>query len=221
MPLLQKRVQFWAAGFAGEIVIRLLASTWRYVKGAPEGLEEQIRSGRKQAIFGFWHRHLLSLLGGFKGYPICVPVSEHRDGEYVAQVMERFGLLAVRGSTTRGRIRLIRGLLEAIRRGRSGAITPDGPRGPKYTVQAGFVLLGRRTGLPVYPLGIAAEKGWELNSWDAFVIPKPFTRICIVAGTPMAPEDIQDTPVRECCAEFRERLMAATQKAQEELARGE
>lgn len=201
----------------GEILVRLLSATWRLNEVGAENLKEQVRSGRRKGIFAFWHRHLLSMLGCFRGFPFCVPVSEHADGEYVAQVMERFGLLAVRGSTTRGRLRLIRGLLGAIEGGRSCAITPDGPRGPCYRVQPGFILLARRTGLPVYPLGVGVGRGWELPSWDAFVIPQPLSRICVVAGEPLSPEHLANAPVRESCSELRRRLMEATERAKAEL----
>lgn len=217
MPLLQRRVQFWLAGLAGDVAVRALSATWRLKRVDPEHLEEKVRTGRRRVILAFWHRHLLSMLGCFRGLPFCVPVSEHTDGEYVAQVMERFGLLAVRGSTTRGRLRLIRGLLKAIEGGRSCAITPDGPRGPCYHVHAGFVLIARRTGLPVYPVGLAVDRGWELPSWDAFVIPRPLTRICMVAGSPLSPARLARAPVRESCRELRQRLMEATDQARSEL----
>jgi hypothetical protein len=215
--MVHKRVQFWLAGVAGEAVVRVISATWRVKRVAPPNLEQRIRSGRKRVILAFWHRHLLSMLGGFKAFPFCVPVSEHADGEYVARVMERFGILAVRGSTTRGRLRLIRGLLGAVEGGRSCAITPDGPRGPCYHVHAGFVLIARRTGLPVYPLGLAVDRRWELPSWDSFVIPQPLARICVVAGEPLSPERLDETPVRESCRELRRRMMQATKRAQEEL----
>ena len=217
MPLLHKRVEFWGAGVAGEVVVRLLSATWRLNRIDPENLERKIRSGRRRFIFAFWHRHLLSLLGCFKGFPFCVPVSEHSDGEYVARVMERFGLLAVRGSTTRGRLRLIRGLLQAIDSGRSCAITPDGPRGPCYSVQPGFILLARRTGLPVYPLGVAVDRRWELDSWDSFVIPKPFAHITVALGEPLSADKISRAAVRDSCEEMRGRLMDATEMARNNL----
>lgn len=213
MPLLKRRIEYLCAGAVGNVVVRLLSASWRYQVDVPRNLLLGVRNRKRTAIFAFWHRHLLALLGCFMGYPMCVPVSEHSDGEYVAQVMERAGLLAVRGSTTHGRLRLIKGLLDAVERGRSCAITPDGPVGPCYSVQPGFVLLSRRTGLPVYPVGVNVESAWKLNSWDSFLIPRPFTRISVRTGVPIAADKLRDAPVATSCLELQKRLFEVNQNA--------
>ncbi len=223
MPLLRKRIHFWLAGTLGRVLLRGLSATWRVRYVIPEGLRACVASGQEPIIATFWHRQLLSMLCAcwdypFRDYPFCAPVSEHRDGEYVAWVMERCGLLAVRGSTTRGATRLLRNVLEAIGEGWSCALTPDGPRGPKFSVQPGFLLLARRTGLPVYPIGVAVDRAWVLNTWEDFVIPKLGTRISIVTGRPFLPQDLVGRPTGELCAELREKIMDATERARENLA---
>ncbi len=213
MPLLKRRIQFWAAGACGQALVSCIAASWRYRTALPSVNEDNLRVRGDQAIFVFWHRHLLSLLGRFRGYPVCVPVSESNDGEYVARVMERYGLLAVRGSSSRGQIKLIRGLLKAIDDGRSCAISPDGPRGPCYSVQPGFILLARRTGLPVFPLGVSVDRAWELHSWDSFVIPRPFSRIGIHSGPPVTAAEVEQQPIEVSCDQIGENLMKATRNA--------
>lgn len=217
MPLLKRRVQFWAAGACGHAVVSCLAASWRLQLDMSPELLGKVARGTRKCIFLFWHRHLLSLLGCFKGYPICVPVSQHTDGEYVAQVMERCGLLAVRGSTTRGQINLIRGLLKAIENGRSCGISPDGPRGPCYSVQPGFVLLARRTGLPVFPVGVSVDRAWELNSWDSFVIPQPFSKIGVYCGKQIPAQQLKNRPIDESCDRVKTQLMDATHSAEKLL----
>ena len=192
-----------------------MSATWRLRVVSPEGLASDIRSGRRQGIFTFWHRHLLTLLPTFRGYRICLPVSAHRDGEYIAHLMERYGFVASRGSSTRGGLSALRGLLSAVEDGLSCAITPDGPRGPRFTVQPGFALLARRARLPVYPIGVAARRAWVLGSWDAFMIPKPFTRVAIVAGRPIPPEEVAATKPEALCAELKSRMDEATQAARQ------
>jgi lysophospholipid acyltransferase (LPLAT)-like uncharacterized protein len=140
-----------------------------------------------------------------------VPVSEHADGEYAAQVMERFGLGSVRGSTTRGGTRLLRELMDRVAEGWSLAITPDGPLGPRFTVQPGFALLSKRLGLPVHPVGIAAAHAWTAASWDRFVIPKPWTRLAIAIGEGLHPEGYRDA--RAMCPALARALSETTHMA--------
>jgi hypothetical protein len=217
MPLLQKRIHFWLVGALGGLLLRLLSATWRVTIIDADGAAASARDGSGQGIFAFWHRHLLTLLCRFRGYRIAVPVSEHRDGEFVAHVMERYGYLAVRGSTTRGSMRMLRGLLDAFADRWSCAITPDGPRGPRFTVHAGFILLARRSGLPVRPVGIAVDRAWVFNSWDAFVVPRPGTRIAIVLGPPITPDHLAGGDVDALRAEMHDALMEATSRAEQVL----
>lgn len=216
MPVLERRLHFWFAGWVGALLVRALRVTWRVRILDPAGVAPGARDGSRPLILAFWHRHLLSLLAAGSGYPICVPVSEHRDGEYVAQVMHRFGLESVRGSTTRGSIRLLKGMLARAREGWTLAVTPDGPRGPRFSVQPGVALLARRSGLPVHPLGVAVGNAWVARSWDAFVVPKPGTRIAIAIGPAVAADPAAN--VNAFCEALREALFAATATAEQALA---
>ncbi len=179
MPTLQKRIHFTAAGSLGSLLVRALRKSWTVHIDDPRSVTRSVLEGPQQALMAFWHRHILTLLAVYHGYPIVVPVSEHEDGEYVAQVMARMGLDSVRGSTTHGSLNMIRGMFRKIEAGCSPAITPDGPKGPCYSVQPGFILLARRSGLPVHAVGVAACDAWELSSWDRFHIPKPWTTVGI------------------------------------------
>jgi hypothetical protein len=124
--------------------------------------------------------------------------------------MERFGILAVRGSTTRNSLRLIKSLLGAVRNGRSCGITPDGPRGPAFTVQPGVILLSRHTGLPIYPVGVAVARGWVFGSWDAFILPKPFSRIAISIGNPLRPDEFTGRNYDRSCERLRRKIVEQT-----------
>jgi lysophospholipid acyltransferase (LPLAT)-like uncharacterized protein len=205
----------WLAGLLGAASVRAAHATWRVRVIDPQGLAGAVRAGRASAIVAFWHRHILSMLAQFRGMPICVPVSQHQDGEYVAQVMRRFGLRAVRGSTTRGGLKALRGMLGAAREGLTLAVTPDGPRGPVFSVQPGVFLLARRTALPVYPLGIAVDRAWTAASWDRFVIPKPWARVRIAIDKPLDAEQFADAP--DFCRALRKALFAAAEQARDAL----
>jgi len=218
MPPLQRRIHFWAAGLLGSWLVCALHRTWRVRVLDRDGVLDGIRRGQRKAVMAFWHRHLLPLVAHYRHYPFVVPVSEHRDGEYVAQVMERFGIYSVRGSTTRGSLKVIRGLVAQVGQGRTPALTPDGPRGPRFSVQPGFLLLARRCRLPVYAVGVWTTSAWVLPSWDAFVIPKPWASVAIVIEQALsdATRDAAGDTSR-LCELLRERLFQAEEAARESL----
>ena len=112
---------------------------------------------------------------------IHVLISEHADGQMIAEACRHLGFRVVRGSATRGGVEAVR---QMVRRSRSAhlAITPDGPRGPRRQVQPGVVYLAAPTGLPIVPFGIAFERAWRMNSWDRFAVPWPWSgAVCVTA----------------------------------------
>lgn len=198
--------------FLGAAVIRLLAMTWR-IRRVNDASWRELRAHGKPWIFVFWHGDLLTPAWAHRNERIVVMVSEHRDGAIIAGILERFGNATTRGSTTRGGARALLGLIRAIENGASGAITPDGPRGPRHAFQPGVLAASQRSGAPIIAMGIAVSRAWQLKSWDAFTIPKPFARICIGYSDPMPVTDGDDV------ASFTSAIHAATARAQDALAR--
>jgi lysophospholipid acyltransferase (LPLAT)-like uncharacterized protein len=98
------------------------------------------------------------------GKGISILVSQSKDGELIARTVKSFGMDSVRGSTTRGFISGIKGLMKAARAGRDLAITPDGPKGPAQKAQMGAVQIARATGLPIMPLTFGASKKKPLRA---------------------------------------------------------
>ena len=217
MPDRAPRFRPWLLGAVAAPVVRLLHATWRVTVVDPHGVADGTRDGESPAIVAFWHRRILTMLSHFRGYRVCVPVSQSKDGEYVAQVMRRFGMAPVRGSTSRGALSALRGVLAHTADRWSPAITPDGPRGPKFTVSPGFIMLARRSGLPVHPIGMAARKAWTAKSWDEFVVPKPWTRVAIVFGPAL---DLDESAGTEAiCQSLKDSIVAATEEAQRVVAK--
>lgn len=158
---LKKRIlRGLTASFApliGRMAIRAIAFTMRtsYVGFAP--YRKLIAQGNGH-ILAFWHGRLMMMPYGYQGRGITVLISQHRDGELIAKTIEGMGIECVRGSSTRGWLGGIKGMLRAARNGRDLAITPDGPQGPRYKAQIGVVQLATRTGLPIIPMTFGASK---------------------------------------------------------------
>jgi lysophospholipid acyltransferase (LPLAT)-like uncharacterized protein len=170
--------RFEAAGVVGAGFVGALFLTTRCERVGTEHFERFRREGTP-VIFVFWHGQLLPLVHVHRHERIVVLVSEHGDGEYIARIIERNGFGTVRGSSTRGGGRGLRQLVRAARAGRDLAITPDGPRGPRGVFKPGALVAAQITGLPVIPLAVGTSSGWRLESWDGFLVPKPFSTVRI------------------------------------------
>lgn len=168
------------------IATRTLYFTWRIEKHDPQNILKT--HSPWPVIFSCWHNRLLFT-------PLMFPrqfrrntaglASYSRDGEYAAGLLKVYGMKTVRGSTSRGGYKALARLKQTIEAGNSVAITPDGPRGPRYEAQPGAVILALKTGAPIVPLAINAPKRWELNGWDKTQIPKPFSHLDLHIGEPI------------------------------------
>ena len=133
-------------------------------------------------------------------------VSASKDGALLSAILDRFGIEQVRGSSSR---RGPQALLELTTRGENGydlAVTPDGPKGPRYVVNQGVVQLAQLTGLPIVPVTINTRWKFCLRSWDGFQIPIPFSRCEIILRRPIHVAKEADDPKRE---EIRRELEAS------------
>ncbi len=112
-------------------------------------------------------------------------VSGSEDGEFVARILKRQGHEAFRGSTTRGGIKALSGLIKKLKEEQGpGLIIPDGPQGPKFKVKLGIIILARETGYPILPFSCSAKKIKIFASWDRFILPYPFTKCLGIYGKP-------------------------------------
>jgi hypothetical protein len=141
-------------------------------------------------------------------------ISQHRDGEFIARAVKQFGVDSIRGSTTRGGLSALRGMIRFFRSGANLAITPDGPQGPKHVVQNGVIELARQTGAPIVPVTYGASRKKELGSWDNFILPYPFCKVAYLWGEPLfVPRDADKDRMEECRRLLEERMRQITQEA--------
>lgn len=209
-PLLIK-----AMGFAIGWLVRLWIGTLRY-RYRPMGPNLDPNQPRFQGryLYAFWHENILVPAYHYARRDIHVLISEHADGQMIAEACRHLGFRVVRGSATRGGARAVR---QMVRRGRSAhlAITPDGPRGPRRQVQPGVVYLAALTGLPIVPFGIAFERAWRMRSWDRFAVPWPWSAaVCVTAEPIRVPENIRKDRLEHYRLRVQEAMDAASAAAE-------
>jgi lysophospholipid acyltransferase (LPLAT)-like uncharacterized protein len=179
------RLLIRAADLVFFLLIKLICATVKYEVEGSENWEAASRDG-KLPIYTFWHNRIFLGTYFFRRRGIVIMSSRSFDAEYTGRVIKRFGYGTVRGSSTRGAIGALVEMLHLIRAGYPAGFSIDGPKGPRYVAKMGAVLLAKKTGNPVLPFTLAAEKFWEVKkSWDRFQIPKPFTRALVTIAPPI------------------------------------
>ncbi len=167
----------------GPYLFRGLCGSLRFEVSGAEHQESTWKAGQP-VVFTTWHGRILPLLYLYRDNGLVMLVSQHRDGEYLARLGARLGYDAVRGSSTRGGFESVRELVRKVRAGRSLAITPDGPQGPREVFKPGALQVARLTGAPVIPVMAGSRSAWWVEGWDRFLIPKPFARVRVAIGDP-------------------------------------
>ncbi len=141
-------------------------------------------------IFCIWHNRLALAMWLYRRRPLknqperrmAALVSASKDGAILTAILERFSVQPVRGSSSRRGSQALLELTTWAEQGYDLAITPDGPRGPRYAVQEGVIAVAQLTGLPIVPVSCWLKRKWTLKSWDAFQIPQPFAQCEISVG---------------------------------------
>jgi lysophospholipid acyltransferase (LPLAT)-like uncharacterized protein len=199
-------------GFLGGFLVRLLGWTWRLREGGHQWSVSEAK------LYVFLHGHILLAAFLHRDRDGVTMISEHRDGEVIAQVVRRLGYVTARGSTTRGGAKAFLQMVKGPD-DRPWGLSPDGPRGPRGKVHPGIIQLAAESGRPIWPLGYAVSWGKQLSSWDRFMIPYPFSRIVQHVGDPLTvPRDIDREKRGELAAELERRMEAANQEAERSLA---
>jgi lysophospholipid acyltransferase (LPLAT)-like uncharacterized protein len=216
----REKVLLWIISWAGYLAIALISRTLRYsISWEDESIPVNTFIERP-VIYAFWHRCVFPAAWMWKKLGIAVMVSRSFDGEYIARVIEKFGFVAVRGSSSRGGTEALLGMKTQVERGATAAFTIDGPRGPKYVAKPGPVRLSKVTGVPMAAFYVALNNAWVLRTWDAFMIPKPFSRALVrVSRKTMVPEDADETQMADYHAQLQAALDRVTEFAEENVAR--
>jgi len=131
-------------------------------------------------------------------------ISEHSDGEIASRFIELLGGGVIRGSSTRGGVKALKGAFKSISQGRDVGITPDGPKGPRHSVSNGVVLIAQKKSVPIVTMNCQPSSCWRFDSWDRFFIPKPFCTLNFYFSEPFYINDLDEDKAKEL---IKERLM--------------
>lgn len=143
------------------------------------------------ALYVSWHQRMSFLARFFSNKGLVIMVSQSRDGEYGARIAKRLGFKFVRGSSSKGAVRAMREMIRLIKEGNSAGILADGPVGPPRIAKIGSIIIAQKSKVPIIPISWGCDRGWILNSWDRYLIPKPFSNIVIRYGEPIfVPEHV-------------------------------
>jgi len=170
-------------------LIRMFWGTCRVVRVIGEEHMAKALSAAPSLIPVYWHQHQLFcarylLQQSSRGLKLGFLISPSVDGEIGVMIVSRFGGHVIRGSTTHTGARALRDYYDAlVKQGVSPAITPDGPKGPRFVFKPGAILLSQMSQRPILPMAYAASRA-TLFQWDKFVLPWPFSRIVIAIGAP-------------------------------------
>lgn len=210
---LSRRKHFEAAAIAllGMPLIEALGGTYNWRETGRDGLDQVERQGRPP-IFAFWHGRILAATLYFRDRGIIVITSENFDGEWIAQVIRRFGYGTARGSTSRGGARALVQLRREMMEGHPAAFTVDGPRGPARVAQPGAIWLASATGCPIVPFHIEASSFWTVSSWDRHQVPKPGSTVAIAIGAPIEVPPKADEQVIEAYRRSLEQALGSLEE---------
>jgi lysophospholipid acyltransferase (LPLAT)-like uncharacterized protein len=195
------------------LILALLSFTIRKKELYAERPKEVWDEGR-YLIGAFWHQRLLMMpFIPFQGRAGML-ISQHLDGEFIARAVKPFGIDSIRGSTTRGSLSALRGMVRYYQQRGNLAITPDGPQGPRHKVQMGVIELAKQTGAPLFPVAYGASRKKVFNSWDHFVLPLPFSKVVFLWGEPVfVPRDSGREQMEQKRLELEDRLLRITEEA--------
>lgn len=182
------------------------------IRVIPEGIEKIQDHIAKcgTVVFACWHQRFFSgfFVPRIFGMSPCIMISQSRDGDVVSDVVARIGWVPVRGSTSRGGKKALQEMMTGVEKYRMGAHIVDGPQGPPHIVKPGLIALASQTGAAISPGYISYDNPWVFNSWDRFMIPKPFSRVLIRAGDFIfVPKELDEKAFEEVRLDVERRMI--------------
>ncbi len=180
-----RRLKWNLIGILGKWILWVWAKSTRMTVLGEDRYNE-LREQNKPVIILVWHGKIFIAPYFFRRRGIMPLVSPSEDGEIIAQIVARWGYKVLRGSSSHSIIRAWGEMRAELKRGGEVIIVPDGPRGPRRKMKPGALKLAQETGAYLIPFTFTSSRKKSLDSWDRFLIPKPFSRIVVIYGEPFS-----------------------------------
>ncbi|APH42193.1 PF04028 domain protein [Leptospira interrogans serovar Copenhageni/Icterohaemorrhagiae] len=181
----KRKFLIWLIPFFVVNLQRLIGLTSRRINIGDESIRK-IRKEKKPYILSGWHTNVLYSPYLNRNERMAVLISESKDGDFINQVVHRFGNYSIRGSSSKGGSKALKALIVHLKKIFPAAITPDGPRGPALVVQPGLIAAAQVSQVPIVSFHYECTRQWIAEkSWDKHRIPKPFTTFVVSYGEPI------------------------------------
>jgi len=168
-------------------IIRLYFCLIRIRAVGEDSIMQHLHQGGK-AIAAILHQRIFLVLTyarRFGKFAPAVMISQSRDGDMIADVARLLNFRPVRGSSSRGGREALAKIIADLAEYSCAVHAVDGPRGPRGIIKAGLISMAQHSGVPIVPVAVSVSRAWVLNSWDRFLIPKPFSTVFVHWGTPI------------------------------------
>ena len=169
----------------GLFAVKVLSATYRLRIVDPAN-ESDVLKSYGALVYASWHQRFFPGITFFTSRrPIAIMISQSRDGEYIARIVQMQGWFAVRGSSSRGGSDALQQIKRLSADGCKIGHIVDGPQGPPGVVKPGLLRIAQHAEIPIVPSIASGQHRWVFNSWDRFMIPKPFSRVILRFSQPI------------------------------------
>ena len=198
---------------------RLLFMTWRKTVIEDEPLRNAL-DNNQPVIFAHWHGHELAITFLVSRYKLATMTSVSKDGQLIDYVIRKLGGATSKGSSSRGAVSALKGLIRLMKNGHPASMAVDGPRGPIHQVKPGVFELSRLAQAQIFPVGVAVGNAHVFEkSWNKAVLPKPFSKVAVCYGPPIPTLDKSKNPKDlEMANDLKQRISDACQQASKLIA---
>ncbi len=189
--------------------VRLYCLTFRFEVHNEKRWQMLLKEG-KTVLLCAWHQQFFSAIRHFKKYSKYNPalmISRSKDGELIAGVANRTGWHTARGSSSRGGKQATDKMIQHLNEFKFGAHIVDGPTGPIGKVKPGIVKIANKTGAIIVPFYTLSDNAWFFNSWDRFMLPKPFSKVYLIFGEEIKLESAKSSEEFEIQRQVLEKTM--------------
>ena len=205
-------------------ILFALTSSYRFERVIGSEIADRLIANNDQAYVPvLWHSqqivitHMIRdwIRRGFRaGYIISASV----DGEVPADIAKSWGAEVIRGSAQDTGTLVLRDAIQLMKRGVSVIMASDGPLGPPFEIKTGTAIMARMGGAPIVPIVCAASSARTMNTWDHFMIPKPFARVVVAIGEPIdVPRDLPMSEIESVRTRVQSAMESLASEARQQL----